>query len=98
MSTDHKWEHHGGQKWRKFARKFLWKNPLCARCRLSKRDEPATDADHILPARKYPALAFETSNLQPLCRPCHSYKSVKYERKGLYPDYARQVVYRESEA
>lgn len=37
------------------------------------------DADHIVRLSEEPALAFELSNLQTLCRPCHIEKEKQYD-------------------
>jgi 5-methylcytosine-specific restriction endonuclease McrA len=38
--------------------------------------------DHIRPVRAHPALAFEQSNLQPLCKSCHSSTKRTEEHRG----------------
>lgn len=46
--------------------------PLCRRCAALGRTTGATVVDHIEPRTKRPDLAFEPSNLRPLCGPCHN--------------------------
>jgi len=35
------------------------------------------EVDHVLPVRSHPELRFELSNLQSLCRRCHSAKTAR---------------------
>lgn len=81
--------------WRRLAKAFLADpaNAYCARCLLKGRKRPATQVDHILPARQFPHLIFDLDNLQPLDGKCHSVKS-GHERAGLTHDYLRQRTYR----
>ena len=57
--------------WRKRRREFLAKNPVCAAC-----GRKAEVADHIVPHRGDAALFGDDKNLQPLCRSCHSKKTL----------------------
>lgn len=63
--------------WKKAARLFLRKHPLCAECESVGLVEPATDVDHIEPHRGDRALFWRRSNWQPLCHPCHSRKTAR---------------------
>ena len=83
----------GDSRWVKLSRIHLASNPLCVRCQKRGRVVRAKEVDHIKPARKYPELKYESSNFQSLCRPCHGVKTMRFERKGIYPDYARGVNY-----
>lgn len=83
--------------WRSLSRRFLVDNPICARCQRSGRPRPANLVDHILPVRYYPDKSFDTSNLQSLCKPCHSTKSGHERRSFLAYDYSTGVVYDFSE-
>lgn len=62
-----------GWKWAKLRRSFLTRHPLCVDC--TRRDivEPATEVDHIRPLRD--GGTNDWSNLQPLCKSCHSRKT-----------------------
>ena len=62
-------------KWRKARARFLRRNPLCAECRKEGRLTPATVVDHIIPHRGNQALVWDEGNWQPLCKPCHDYKT-----------------------
>ena len=76
------------QRWKKLSKTFMGENRHCSRCLSlpTKQYRFADDVDHIQPVRKYPDLAYETSNLQALCKSCHSTKSA-HERSGIYYDY-----------
>jgi 5-methylcytosine-specific restriction endonuclease McrA len=41
----------------------------------------AEEVDHIIPIRIRPDLAFVRRNLQPLCKPCHSRKTMMERRR-----------------
>ena len=50
-------------------------NNKCARCQTE--DLSNVELDHIKPVRLYPNLAFEESNIQPLCKKCHVEKTLE---------------------
>ena len=50
-------------------------NNKCARCQTE--DLSDVELDHIKPVRLYPNLAFEESNIQPLCKKCHVEKTLE---------------------
>jgi 5-methylcytosine-specific restriction enzyme A len=63
--------------WRKLRKLKLAKTPWCEQC---ERDQvplsvPATDVDHIQPRHLRPDLNLMLSNLQSLCKSCHSKKT-----------------------
>ena len=85
-------------RWRELAKKFRAANPWCARCAnpaegARPKQTPVEHVDHIRPAGRFPELRYEWDNLQSLCRPCHSRKSI-HESRGKCYDYARRIVYR----
>ena len=86
------WLLENNKRWKALSRSYLGANILCVRCKLLNRDVAATEVDHILPLRTHPNLAFETSNLQAMCKSCHAIKG-GYERKGLCYDYVRGIIY-----
>lgn len=62
------------EQWER-TRKFVLArdNAICAHC-----GKPATDVDHIVPARKVLEAGgnfYDTENLQALCKSCHSRKT-----------------------
>ena len=61
--------------WRRLRSVVLMQEPLCREC--SKRGTyiPATDVDHIVPNATEPHRRLDSSNLQPLCKRCHSRKT-----------------------
>lgn len=55
--------------WQKFRLWYLGRNPFCVRC-----SHGATEVDHIRPMGKG-GEKFDESNLQALCKSCHSKKT-----------------------
>jgi 5-methylcytosine-specific restriction endonuclease McrA len=68
-----------GGRWQKARLTFLSKNPLCAECQRSGRTTAATAVDHIVPHRGNSELFWDTTNWQPLCKPCHDEKTLRGE-------------------
>jgi 5-methylcytosine-specific restriction protein A len=60
--------------WKRLARVVLSEQPVCVgyqrECSM-----PATDVDHIEPLAKRPDLALVRTNLQGLCKACHTRKT-----------------------
>ena len=69
-------------RWRRFRRVFLDRNPLCIDPFGIHRGRPtpATDVDHIIPRRERPDLWYTESNVQALCKGCHSRKTSHEKR------------------
>jgi len=61
--------------WRKVRVVILSKKPICVSCEAIGRTTRATDVDHIVPHRGKWAIFRDYSNLQPLCKACHSKKT-----------------------
>lgn len=57
-----------GKKWRKLRGLVLHRNPLCKSC-----GAPAKEVDHIIPLKD--GGTNQMSNLQALCKSCHSRKT-----------------------
>jgi 5-methylcytosine-specific restriction protein A len=55
------------------------REPLCRSCRGQGKIVAATEVDHIVPKQDGGADAFD--NLQPLCKPCHSRKTLGEQRR-----------------
>lgn len=66
--------------WKKLRTFMLHRNPFCLHCLDSDRYTVATEVDHIKPISSGGAKLC-TSNLQCLCKPCHSAKT-KVEQGG----------------
>ncbi len=65
------------RRWGRVRRRVLARSPLCVECERLGRMEFATEVDHIIPEREAPELAFDVSNLQGLCKSCHSRKTAR---------------------
>jgi 5-methylcytosine-specific restriction protein A len=58
--------------WRRFRKWVLQREPLCRRCKAEGRDEAAEHVHHVKSRKTHPDLAFNESNVEPLCEPHHS--------------------------
>ena len=58
-------------RWRKLSASVRKAEPLCRLCVAEGRTEIAVCVDHIEPRDQRPDLAFERSNLRPLCQRHH---------------------------
>lgn len=67
-------------RWQKARARFLRKHPLCERCREQGRLTKATVVDHVVPHRGDPALFWDESNWQALCKSCHDHKTMTEDR------------------
>lgn len=68
-----------GRTWRKLRLLQLNREPLCELCRAEGRSVPGHDVDHIVPLND--GGEHELSNLQTLCKSCHSRKTAKDVRR-----------------
>jgi 5-methylcytosine-specific restriction protein A len=68
-------------RWRKLRKAFISKHPLCVRCLSYDIITAATDVDHVIAVVDDINLRWRTSNMQPLCKSCHSVKTSN-ERMG----------------
>lgn len=62
-------------RWRKLRTLVLADEPLCRTCLAAGYTTPASEVDHIIPARQQRGLFYTRSNLQALCKSCHSKKT-----------------------
>lgn len=58
-------------RWKALRRAVLAERPICEACGKA----AATEVDHVVRVSARPDLAFERSNLQARCKPCHSAKT-----------------------
>lgn len=63
--------------WRKLRARHLAAHPFCRRC-----GAPAAEVDHVEPVRSAPSRRLDPTNLQSLCRPCHSRSKQIAERRN----------------
>lgn len=62
-------------QWEKVRRMHLRGNPVCVAC-----GAPGEHVDHIVPMQQDPSRRLDMTNLQTLCRPCHSRKTARENR------------------
>ena len=67
------------RRWRALRLVVLSEEPLCRECLREGVTTAATEVDHIKPRHEWPELAYERSNLQPLCATHHARKT-RHER------------------
>jgi 5-methylcytosine-specific restriction protein A len=64
--------------WRALRDLVLREEPLCRTCwRETGKLVPATEVDHVVALGDDPSRALDRQNLQPLCKPCHSVKTLQ---------------------
>lgn len=66
-----------GYRWQKLRNRFIAQHPYCEECMKQGKITLATDVDHIVPHRGDPALLYDETNLQSLCKACHSRKTAR---------------------
>ena len=71
---------HPDWAWSRFARSYRQRHPLCAACERQCRVTASEQVDHIVPLSVWTGGKYDESNLQALCRTCHSRKTV-HERE-----------------
>ena len=69
-------------RWKAVRAQVLRNEPLCRVCVAAGRTELAVQVDHVVPVRVRPDLAYDPTNLQPICGPCHGLKSAAERRSG----------------
>jgi len=84
-------KHLYGHGWRAARRDYLAAHPACTAC-----GAPATVVDHRRAHRGDPALFWDRSNWQPLCKPCHDQRTDEGDfgrgRADAAPHAGRRVV------
>ena len=71
-------------RWQKASKLYLSAHPLCEICMKRGKYTKATVVDHIKPHRGDPALFWDPTNWQALCKPCHDHKTGKEDRNVTY--------------
>ena len=61
--------------WRRLRKSVLAASPLCVRCTQHGLVVRATDVDHVIAHKGDRGLFYARSNLQTLCKSCHSWKT-----------------------
>lgn len=67
------------RRWKATRRTVLGAHPWCVADGCT---ELATDVDHIVPLRRWDGDPYDLNNLQPLCRRCHSRKTLREVTRG----------------
>lgn len=68
--------------WRTLRRRQLQREPLCCLCDLLGITKAAEIVDHKRPHKGNPALFFDATNLQSLCKPHHDRTKQSWEKRG----------------
>lgn len=63
--------------WQHLRLSHLAKHPLCVACATQGLTVEATEVDHVTPHCGDRHLLYDPKNLQSLCKPCHSAKTVR---------------------
>jgi 5-methylcytosine-specific restriction endonuclease McrA len=66
-----------GADWRRLRKEHLRHHPFCIRC-----GNPAREVDHIIPRFAAPERRLDPTNLQSLCKNCHSGAKQREERRN----------------
>jgi 5-methylcytosine-specific restriction protein A len=69
------------KRWQRIRAAYLARHPLCVACRADGRVTEATEVDHIMPLAM--GGTHSESNLQALCKSCHSRKTAKERGRGV---------------
>jgi 5-methylcytosine-specific restriction protein A len=72
---------YSSQAWRRLRRAVLAEGPLCVACLERDLTTAATEVDHVLDRVDRPDLQLARSNLQPLCKSCHSRKTRRTQNR-----------------
>lgn len=72
---------YSGRKWRRLRAAKLMESPLCEECKRQGRVTAANEVHHVVPRLDAPDRAYEWSNLECLCKSCHSRQTAR-ERAG----------------
>ncbi len=78
--------------WRKAAKAYLARNPICVFCEQYNRLTPAQCVDHIIPWRGDRELFWDSDNWQSLCSSCHGRKGIAELDIAYRPIDGRYVV------
>lgn len=77
---------YGTARWLKFRLYMLAHKPLCedpfGHHILDRQTVPATEVHHLIPRKERPDLAYVPSNMQCLCKSCHSRISAEERANG----------------
>ena len=73
----HRNQFYQSKEWREIRSYILSTHPLCTHCLKEDILTPAEEIDHIIPLHIDPSKRLDLTNLQPLCKKCHSTKTYK---------------------
>jgi 5-methylcytosine-specific restriction protein A len=72
-----------GSRWQRYRVIFLARQPLCARCLMYGRQEPAVVVDHVVPVKgSRDPMFWQVDNHQALCIACHNLKTAADKKAG----------------
>lgn len=72
-----------GRRWQRATAIYLRSRPQCAICGHWFTSRKDAVVDHIIPHKGDMTLFWDQNNWQPVCRPCHTAKTLKEARDGI---------------
>ena len=66
---------YNSKEWKSTREIVLRNEPFCVICKKEDKLTPAVDVDHIIDIKDEPEKRLLLTNLQPLCKKCHSFKT-----------------------
>lgn len=70
--------------WRKLRNIKIINDPLCEECKRNGLIVPGYAVDHLKPIAERPDLSLDYLNLQTLCQPCHSKKTISENKNAIH--------------
>lgn len=74
------------EDWRNLRNYVLSQEPFCRKCKSEGYLIIAQEVDHIVDIVDDPSKILDINNLQPLCKNCHSRKTMKKTQKNKKPE------------
>lgn len=75
---------YGTARWKKLRESILVRDRFtCARCKRLVAEKGQAIVDHVRPHRRDPALFWDATNLQCLCKPCHDSAKQREEQTAI---------------
>jgi len=75
------------KEWRALRYLVLTFQPYCQECLLKGITTLGNEVDHIIDVKDAPERFMDITNLQVLCKPCHSLKTIQHNMSTVHPVY-----------